>query len=69
MADDFEWEGLKMKGQKSDILLNNKSGINKTKAAQTSLEYCNVCFIAFGSQERRIYKNRKAVHEDCAKRV
>lgn len=30
-------------------------------------DYCEVCFISFGSQEPRIKKNNKIVHIDCAK--
>jgi len=29
------------------------------------LEYCDACFIAFGSQEKRIFKGRKKFHLDC----
>jgi len=34
-----------------------------------SLEYCDVCFIAFGSQEKRIYELRKKFHTDCTTRA
>lgn len=34
-----------------------------------SLEYCDVCFIAFGSQEKRIYERRKIFHSDCKARA
>ncbi|MFW6136764.1 MAG: hypothetical protein ACOC5U_01685 [Candidatus Aminicenantaceae bacterium] len=30
------------------------------------IDYCEVCYIAFGSQEYRIKKNGKTVHVDCA---
>lgn len=43
------------------------SNNNEIKGAQASLEYCDVCFIAFGNQELRVYKDSKVVHEDCAK--
>jgi hypothetical protein len=36
---------------------------NKTEP----VEYCEVCFLSFGSQEPRIKKNDKTVHIDCAK--
>ena len=29
------------------------------------LEYCDFCFIALGSQEKRIYKRKKKYHMDC----
>ena len=32
------------------------------------LEYCDRCFIALGSQEKRIYKGRKKFHVDCETR-
>ncbi|NOR15678.1 MAG: hypothetical protein GQ544_08240 [Candidatus Aminicenantes bacterium] len=33
------------------------------------LEYCDRCFIALGSQEKRIYQGRKKFHLDCRARV
>jgi len=33
------------------------------------LEYCDACFIAFGSQEKRIFKGRKKLHLECAARA
>jgi hypothetical protein len=33
------------------------------------LEYCDGCFIAFGSQEKRIYKSEKKFHLDCETRA
>lgn len=69
MADDFKLEGLEMNEHESDRFLNDRSDNNKIKVAQAPLEYCDVCFIAFGSQEPRVYKDSKVVHEDCAKRA
>ena len=37
------------------------------KGGEDSLEYCDICFIAFGSQERRVIKGRKKIHPDCEK--
>jgi len=34
-----------------------------------TLEYCDVCFIAFGSQEPRLRKADKVFHRDCAPRA
>lgn len=32
-------------------------------------EYCDKCFIAFGSHENRILKDRKKFHLDCEART
>jgi len=32
-------------------------------------EYCDRCYIAFGSHENRIYKDRKKFHMDCEGRT
>jgi len=37
------------------------------KNSEDILEYCDVCFIALGSHEKRIYKGNNIVHLDCAK--
>ena len=29
------------------------------------LEYCDRCFIALGSQEKRVFKHKKTFHLDC----
>jgi len=29
------------------------------------VEYCDVCFIALGSHEKRIYEGSKKFHLDC----
>jgi hypothetical protein len=34
-----------------------------------SFDYCDVCFLAFGSQEPRLRKNEKTIHLDCLKRL
>ncbi len=33
------------------------------------LEFCDVCFIAFGSHEKRIYIGNNVSHLDCAKKI
>jgi hypothetical protein len=53
------------KGEFSDELLVNES----RKKGDAPPTYCDVCFIAFGSQEKRIHFDGKAVHSDCAKKV
>ena len=40
-----------------------ESGIRKNSDAP--LDYCDKCFIAFGSQEKRIYLGKNVVHPDC----
>jgi hypothetical protein len=35
------------------------------KTDDAPLEYCDACFIAFGSQEKRIFKGQKKFHLDC----
>jgi len=36
------------------------------KEADGPLDYCDVCFIAFGSQEKRVFLGENVVHPDCA---
>jgi len=44
---------------------SSKKEIDKSR--EGSLEYCDICFIAFGSQERRVIKGRMKIHPDCEK--
>ena len=32
-------------------------------------EYCDVCFIALGSHEKRIHRGKKVTHPDCVKKI
>ena len=48
---------------------NESSKKEMIKKSDDLLEYCNVCFIALGSQEKRIYKGRKKFHLDCEARA
>jgi len=32
-------------------------------------EYCAVCFLTFGSQERRVFWGEKVAHPSCASRL
>lgn len=49
---------------------SNELSVNESrKIGDVPLTYCDVCFIAFGSQEKRIYFDGKAAHADCAKKV
>lgn len=50
----------------------SKENIDRAEEPQsdvepTQSEYCEVCFISFGSQEPRLQKKGKTVHIDCAK--
>jgi len=46
--------------------LSNVSSEDKiVKNGDVPLEYCDVCFIALGSEEKRIYKGQKKFHPDC----
>jgi hypothetical protein len=48
------------------VKLSKESSENKiVKNDDSPLEYCDSCFIAFGSQEKRIFKGRKKFHLDC----
>ncbi len=46
---------------------SSENGIRKN--SDVPLDYCDVCFIAFGSQEKRIYLDEKVVHPDCANKI
>lgn len=48
------------------VKFSKESSENKLmKNDDAPLEYCDACFIAFGSQEKRIFKGRKKFHLDC----
>ncbi len=49
----------------------SKSELNQEtiKNSDELLEYCHFCFIALGSQEKRIYIKKNAAHPDCAKKA
>lgn len=48
------------------VKLSKESPENKImKNDDAPLEFCDACFIAFGSQEKRIFKGRKKFHLDC----
>ncbi len=51
---------------KRDGIPNDASENAKRTKIDVPLDYCKVCFIAFGSQEKRIYMNENVVHLDCA---
>jgi hypothetical protein len=39
------------------------------KNSDGPLDYCSVCFIALGSQEKRSYLGKNVVHPDCANKA
>jgi len=48
--------------------VRSSGGLRKRKMIQNSevtVEYCDVCFIALGSHEKRINKGSKRFHLDC----
>jgi hypothetical protein len=48
------------------VRFSKESSENKImKNDDAPLEYCDACFIALGSQEKRIFKGRKKFHLDC----
>jgi hypothetical protein len=50
--------------------LSMESEENRTnKNIDGLLDYCDVCFIAFGSQEKRVILGEEVAHPDCAKKV
>ena len=53
------------KGDLSIRLSEEKSNKN----GEVPKAYCDVCFIAFGSQEKRVYLNNSVVHPDCVNKI
>lgn len=54
--------------EKDDLSPGISENESNTKSEECQ-SYCGVCFIAFGSQEKRITLNKTAVHPDCAKKM
>jgi len=49
---------------------SNVSEVNGIRRnSDAPLDYCDVCFIAFGSQEKRIHLGKNVVHPDCANKA
>jgi len=55
-----------MKEFERDEFSEELEGIMSRKEADGPLDYCDVCFIAFGSQEKRVFLGENVVHPDCA---
>ncbi len=53
----------------TEIFSNESSKKEIIKNSDDPLEYCHVCFIALGSQEKRIYNDKIVAHPDCAKKT
>ena len=52
-----------------DEFSDEPEGIMSEKNADGPLDYCDICFIAFGSQEKRVFVGENVVHLDCAKKA
>lgn len=55
--------------EKDGISDEREEEIFPVKTDEGSLDYCDVCFIAFGSQEKRVFLGENVVHPDCAKKA
>ncbi|OGL42781.1 MAG: hypothetical protein A2161_04265 [Candidatus Schekmanbacteria bacterium RBG_13_48_7] len=62
-------EDKEMSEYKTDTIKENTVEKNQLTVTQADPEYCEFCFLSFGSQEKRIHKNGKIVHERCATRL
>lgn len=58
-----------MKKAKSKKYSNKKTEKNVLEDYPPPLEFCEVCFIALGSQEQRVFKDSKVAHIECAKKI
>ncbi len=56
-----------MKNTRADFSKEKLEIEEEHQSVTDPIEYCEVCFIAFGNQEQRLKKNGKTVHVDCAK--
>ena len=52
-----------------DKFSNGLEGNGIRRNSDDLLDYCDVCFIAFGSQEKRIRMGGNVVHPDCANKA
>jgi len=52
-----------------DKFSNGLEGNGIRRNSDDLLDYCDVCFIAFGSQEKRICMGENVVHPDCANKA
>jgi hypothetical protein len=54
--------------EKGDVSTRFSEEIS-SKNGEVPKTYCDVCFIAFGSQEKRVYLNDSVVHPDCVNKI
>ena len=61
------WERKENQMKKSNPALfeNPALDVQENKDISQPAEYCEVCFISFGSQEPRVTIKGKTVHLDC----
>ena len=64
----FHLEGEDMNKLETVKFSKESSEKKIMKNNHAPLEYCDACFIAFGSQERRIFRDKKKFHLDCSGR-
>lgn len=61
-------EVKKMNKSESEKFSNAELDQGIKKNSDDLFEYCHVCFIALGSQEKRIYKDENVAHLDCVQK-
>jgi hypothetical protein len=61
-------EELTMRGSRSNDPPKRRSNNGKV-ADSILLEFCEACFITFGSREQRVFKDGKVLHPHCARRA
>jgi hypothetical protein len=49
-----------------DRKVKNSEESTHSTVDESTLEYCEHCFLSFGVKERRVLKSGKVVHETCA---
>ena len=69
MNKDLQLDEEEMRELKMDKSKSKEEGSDLSSATQGAVEYCESCFLAFGSQEQRVNVKGKTVHENCAQRL
>jgi len=54
--------------EKGDVSIRVAEDESK-KYSEVLKTYCDVCFIAFGSHEKRVYLKESVVHPDCVNKI
>ncbi len=65
----FDWEDRTMNEFERNEYSNDSDEKGIRKISDGPVDYCDVCFIAFGSQEKRICLGENVVHPDCANKA